>query len=45
VFFVLSKTFGVMLMPANFLISIGLLGAVLLASRWAALGRKLMWLI
>jgi uncharacterized SAM-binding protein YcdF (DUF218 family) len=41
VFFVLSKTLGVMLMPANFLISIGLLGAVLLASRWAALGRKL----
>jgi uncharacterized SAM-binding protein YcdF (DUF218 family) len=41
-FFVLSKTIGIMLLPANLLIGIGLLGAVLLASRWAALGRKLL---
>ena len=41
-FFFLSKTLGIMLLPANFLIVIGLLGAVLLASRWARLGRRLM---
>ena len=40
-FFVLSKTLGVMLLPANFLIGIGLLGALLLATRFARLGRKL----
>ena len=40
-FFVLSKTIGVMLLPANFLIGIGLLGAILLATRWFSLGRKL----
>jgi len=41
-FFVLSKTFGVMLLPTNFLIGIGLLGAALLATRWARLGRGLL---
>jgi uncharacterized SAM-binding protein YcdF (DUF218 family) len=40
-FFVLSKTIGVMLLPANFLIGIGLLGAILLVTRWFSLGRKL----
>jgi uncharacterized SAM-binding protein YcdF (DUF218 family) len=41
-FFFLSKTVGVMLLPANFLIGIGLIGALLLATRFAALGRRLM---
>jgi uncharacterized SAM-binding protein YcdF (DUF218 family) len=41
-FFVLSKTLGNMLLPANFLIGIGLAGVILLMSRWAVLGRRLM---
>jgi uncharacterized SAM-binding protein YcdF (DUF218 family) len=41
-FFVLSKTLGVILLPTNFLIGAGLLGAVLLATRLARLGRGLM---
>jgi uncharacterized SAM-binding protein YcdF (DUF218 family) len=41
-FFFLSKTVGVMLLPVNFLIGIGLIGALLLATRFAALGRRLM---
>ncbi len=41
-FFFLSKTFGIMLLPANFLIGVGLLGAILLATRLASLGRKLL---
>jgi uncharacterized SAM-binding protein YcdF (DUF218 family) len=41
-FFVLSKTLGIMLLPTNFLLGVGLIGAVLLATRLAALGRKLM---
>jgi uncharacterized SAM-binding protein YcdF (DUF218 family) len=41
-FFFLSKTIGVMLLPTNFLIGIGLLGVILLATRFASLGRKLM---
>jgi uncharacterized SAM-binding protein YcdF (DUF218 family) len=41
-FFVLSKTLGVMLLPTNFLIVVGVAGALLLASRFAALGRKLL---
>jgi uncharacterized SAM-binding protein YcdF (DUF218 family) len=41
-FFVLSKTIGVMLLPTNFLIALGLAGALLLVSRFAALGRKLL---
>jgi uncharacterized SAM-binding protein YcdF (DUF218 family) len=39
-FFVLSKTLGIMLMPTNFLIGLGLFGAILLATRFASLGRK-----
>src|SRR6201998_3414933 len=31
-----------MLLPANFLIGAGVLGAVLLATRWALLGRRLL---
>jgi uncharacterized SAM-binding protein YcdF (DUF218 family) len=41
-FFVLSKTLGIMLMPTNFLLVLGLAGALLLVSRFAALGRKLL---
>jgi uncharacterized SAM-binding protein YcdF (DUF218 family) len=40
-FFVLSKTVGLMLLPTNFLIGLGLAGALLLATRFARLGRKL----
>lgn len=40
-FFVLSKTLGIMLLPTNFLIAIGLVGAFLMATRFASLGRKL----
>jgi uncharacterized SAM-binding protein YcdF (DUF218 family) len=39
---VLSKTLGVMLLPINFLIAMGLLGAILLATRFSPLGRKLL---
>jgi uncharacterized SAM-binding protein YcdF (DUF218 family) len=42
VFFLLSKTLGAMLLPVNFLIGVGVLGAILLSTRWAALGRKLL---
>jgi uncharacterized SAM-binding protein YcdF (DUF218 family) len=42
VFFVLSKTVGIMLMPTNFLIGVGLFGALLLATRFSSLGRKLL---
>jgi uncharacterized SAM-binding protein YcdF (DUF218 family) len=41
-FFLLSKTIGVMLLPTNLLIGLGLLGAILSATRFASLGRKLM---
>ncbi len=41
-FFFLSKTLGFMLLPTNFLIGAGVFGAVLLATRWKSLGRKLM---
>jgi uncharacterized SAM-binding protein YcdF (DUF218 family) len=40
-FFFLSKTLGIMLLPTNFLIGVGLVGALLLATRFARLGRKL----
>jgi uncharacterized SAM-binding protein YcdF (DUF218 family) len=40
-FFVLSKTLGYLLLPTNFLIAIGVIGAVLMATRFASLGRKL----
>ena len=41
-FFFLSKTVGKMLLPTNFLIGIGVIGALLLATRFASLGRRLM---
>ena len=41
-FFVLSKTLGIMLLPTNLLISLGLVGAVLLKTRLVRLGRKLL---
>ena len=41
-FFFLSKTIGIMLLPVNFLIGIGLIGALLLATRFAGAGRRLM---
>src|SRR5713101_8802512 len=41
-FFVLSKTLGLMLLPTNFLIGVGVLGAILLATRFASVGRMLM---
>jgi uncharacterized SAM-binding protein YcdF (DUF218 family) len=41
-FFVLSKTFGIMLLPTDLLILVGIAGALLLATRWASLGRRLM---
>jgi len=40
--FVLSKTLGIMLLPANLMIGVGLVGAVLLATRFVSLGRKLL---
>ena len=39
-FFFLSKTLGIMLLPTNLLIGLGLVGAILLATRFASLGRK-----
>ena len=41
-FFFLSKTLGIMLLPVNFLIGAGVLGAILLATRSALLGRRLL---
>jgi uncharacterized SAM-binding protein YcdF (DUF218 family) len=41
-FFLLSKTLGIMLLPANFLIGVGIAGLILLFTRFAPLGRKLM---
>ena len=40
-FFVLSKTLGLLLLPTNFLIGVGVIGAILLVTRFASLGRKL----
>jgi uncharacterized SAM-binding protein YcdF (DUF218 family) len=42
VFFVLSKTIGVISMPSNLMIGIGLLGVILCVTRFASFGRKLM---
>jgi uncharacterized SAM-binding protein YcdF (DUF218 family) len=42
VFFFLSKTLGTMLLPVNFLIGVGVLGAFLLPTRRAVLGRRLL---
>ena len=41
-FFLLSKTLGIVLLPTNFLIGIGLVGVALLATRFASAGRKLL---
>ena len=41
-FFALSKTLGVMLLPTNLLIGIGIAGLILLLTRFAPLGRKLL---
>ncbi|WP_213772581.1 YdcF family protein [Bradyrhizobium sp. dw_78] len=41
-FFALSKTVGIMLLPSNLFIAIGLLGVVLSATRLASFGRRLM---
>jgi len=41
-FFVLSKTLGAMVMPTNVLIELGLIGALLLLTRFARLGRRLL---
>jgi uncharacterized SAM-binding protein YcdF (DUF218 family) len=41
-FFVLSKTLGVMALPTNLLIGLGLVGALLSATRFASAGRKIM---
>ncbi|NOJ49404.1 YdcF family protein [Bradyrhizobium archetypum] len=40
-FFVLSKTLGFLLLPTNFLIGVGFVGAILMFTRFASLGRKL----
>src|SRR6476619_4823941 len=40
-FFILSKTLGALLLPTNLLIGIGVVGAVLMVTRFATLGRKL----
>ena len=41
-FFVLSKTLGIMLLPTNFLVGLGVLGAVLSVARFVRLGRRIM---
>jgi uncharacterized SAM-binding protein YcdF (DUF218 family) len=41
-FFVLSKTLGVIVLPTNLLVLLGVFGVLLLATRWASFGRKLM---
>jgi len=41
-FFVLSKTLGIMLLPTNFLVGLLVLGAILSATRLARFGRKLL---
>jgi uncharacterized SAM-binding protein YcdF (DUF218 family) len=41
-FFALSKTLGVMLLPTNLLISLGVAGMILLLTRFAWAGRKLL---
>lgn len=41
-FFAISKTLGYLAIPSTFLIGIGLLGAILLLTRFARFGRRLM---
>jgi uncharacterized SAM-binding protein YcdF (DUF218 family) len=38
-FFVLSKTFGLLALPTNFIIVLGLIGAILMTTRFARFGR------
>jgi uncharacterized SAM-binding protein YcdF (DUF218 family) len=40
-FFIFSKALGFLLLPTNLLIGIGVIGAIMLATRFASLGRKL----
>jgi uncharacterized SAM-binding protein YcdF (DUF218 family) len=40
-YFVLSKTLGIALLPINLLVELGILSLVLMVTRFAALGRKL----
>ncbi len=40
-FFFLSKTLGVMLLPSNILIGIGIVGIILLLTRFTSMGRKM----
>src|SRR6478752_1007663 len=40
-FFILSKTLGALLLPTNLLIGIGVVGAILMVTRFATLGRRL----
>jgi uncharacterized SAM-binding protein YcdF (DUF218 family) len=40
-FFILSKTLGALLLPTNLLIGVGFVGAILLMTRFASLGRTL----
>src|SRR5229473_399495 len=40
-FFVISKTLGIVLLPTNFMIELGLIGVILLATRWRRFGRGL----
>src|SRR5579863_5464898 len=42
VFFFLSKTLGTMLLPVNLLIGMGVVGAILLVTRRAVFGRRLL---
>jgi len=41
-FFALSKTIGFMLLPTNFLLGIGVLGALMQVTRFSSFGRKLL---
>jgi uncharacterized SAM-binding protein YcdF (DUF218 family) len=41
-FFALSKTLGVMLLPSNFLVGLGLIGLMLLFTRFVSHGRRLL---
>jgi uncharacterized SAM-binding protein YcdF (DUF218 family) len=41
-FFLLSKTIGVLLIPSSFIIAIGALGLILIWSRYRSLGQKLL---
>ena len=40
-FFAVSKTLGYLLLPSNFILGVGFLGVVLMATRWRRAGRRL----